>query len=50
MNGGAGNNIRIVNSFDSGQVVGDYMGSSDGEQVVMNIVRRNARTIRSLSA
>lgn len=47
---GGGSNIRIVNSFDPADVVGGYMGSSAGERVVMNIVQRNARTIRSLSA
>jgi tape measure domain-containing protein len=34
------NNIRIVNAIDP-NVFGDYLGTSDGEQVVMNIVRRN---------
>lgn len=47
---GAGSNIRIINSFDPADVVGGYMGSAAGEKVVMNIVQRNARTIRSLSA
>ena len=30
-------NIRNVNAFDTA-VVGDYMGSSDGEQIIMNVV------------
>jgi len=41
-------NLRIVNAFDTG-VIGDYMGSDAGEQVIMNIVQRNSATIRSLA-
>jgi len=41
-------NLRIVNAFDT-QVVGDYMGSDAGEKVIMNAVRRNQRTIKSLA-
>jgi len=41
-------NLRIVNAFDTG-IIGDYMGSSDGEEVIMNAVRRNARTIKSMT-
>ena len=40
-------NIRIVNAFDNA-VIGDYMGSSDGERLVMNAVRRNQGAIRQL--
>lgn len=47
---GSTGNIRIVNAFDTSEVVGGYMGSSDGERAVMNIVRKNQRTIKSLSA
>lgn len=47
--GGMGGGIRIVNAFDSGEVVSGYLGSTDGERAVMNIVRRNQRTIRSLN-
>lgn len=50
LDGMSGSNIRIVNSFDSGEVVGGYLGSSDGERAVMNIVRRNQRTVKSLTA
>jgi len=39
-------NVRIVNAFD-GATARNYQGSAD-EVVVMNIVRRNATTIRSL--
>lgn len=42
-------NIRIVNAFDTA-VIGDYLGSSQGEKIIMNAVRRNQRTLRSLSA
>lgn len=45
----SGGGVRIVNSFDSQEVVGGYLGSGDGERTVMNIVRRNQATIRSLS-
>jgi phosphate uptake regulator len=48
MSGGMGKNIRIVNAWDT-SMIGDYMGSSSGEEVIMNAVRRNQRTIRSLA-
>ncbi len=41
-------NLRIVNAFDTA-VIGDYLGSAAGEQVIMNSVKRNQRTIQSLS-
>ena len=44
-----GNNIRIVNAFDS-SVVGDYLGSTSGEKAVLNIVKRNANTIKQLTS
>ena len=43
-----GRNLRIVNAFDT-SVIGEYMGSDPGEEVIMNAVRRNARVIRSLA-
>lgn len=43
-------NLRVVNAFDRDEVVGGYMGSSSGEKVIMNVVRRNRRTIQSLSS
>ena len=51
MTGGAGGqtNLRIVNSFDSGEVVGGFLGSKAGERAVMNIVKRNSRTMQSLT-
>lgn len=42
--------IRIVNSFDSDEVVGGYLGSASGDREVMNIVRKNRNTIRSLAS
>lgn len=41
-------NIRIVNAFDS-SVIGDYLGSDSGEQLIMNAVQRNATTVRQLA-
>jgi hypothetical protein len=46
--GGGEQNIRIVNAWDT-SMIGDYMGSSSGERVIMNAVRKNSRTIRSLA-
>ncbi len=47
MLGGRQQNIRIVNAFDS-QIVGDYMQTSQGEELIMNTVRRNGTKIRNL--
>lgn len=41
-------NLRIINAFDTG-VIGDYLGSDDGEQAIMNVVQRNSTTIRSMA-
>lgn len=46
--GGMGGGVRIINTFDSQEVVGSYLGSSAGERTVMNIVKRNQATLRSL--
>lgn len=45
--GGAGKdqNIRIVNAFDTG-VIGDYLGSSEGERHILNVVSRNQTALR----
>lgn len=45
----AQNHIRIVNAFDV-SVVGDYLGSTAGEQIILNTVRRNAGALRSVLA
>lgn len=42
-------NLRIVNAFDQ-QVIGDYMGSNAGEEIIMNVVRLNQTTIREMAA
>jgi hypothetical protein len=42
-------NLRIINAFDTG-VIGDYLGSDEGEELIMNAVRRNQTTIRSIAA
>ena len=36
------NNIRVINTVDS-SVFSNYLGTMEGEQVVMNIVRANQR-------
>jgi hypothetical protein len=46
--GKSATNLRIVNAFDT-SVIGDYLGSSSGEQLIMNTVKRNQRTIQSMS-
>ena len=42
-------NIRIVNAFDN-SVIGDYLGSSAGEKIIMNAVQRNASAFRQALA
>lgn len=42
------NNIRIVNSIDS-SVMEDYLGSSAGEEIVMNVIRNNPEAVRAVS-
>ena len=44
--GGNMGNVRIINQFDNG-VMKDYLGSSEGEKIIMNAVSRNRRTIGS---
>ena len=39
-----GDRFRIVNVLDP-SVVGDYLGTDEGEQLVMNIVQRNQRAL-----
>ena len=40
-------NIRIVNSMDP-SVMEDYLGSSAGEEIIMNVIKSNPETIRAL--
>lgn len=47
--GGSSPNIRIVNSYDSDEMVGGYMGSKAGEKAILNIMRKNRRTIQALT-
>ncbi|MDQ0317725.1 glycoside hydrolase family protein [Amorphus orientalis] len=38
--------VKVVNAFDSAQVVSEGLNSATGEQTFLNIVRSNASTIR----
>ena len=40
-------NLRVINAYDS-SVMQEYMGSSEGERIVMNHVKRNAKALRSI--
>lgn len=40
--------IKIVNSFDSADVVSEGLQSSVGEEVLMNVVRRNASNFKDI--
>ena len=42
-------NIRIVNAFDT-SVIGNYLGSSAGERIILNAVQRNAGAMRQALA
>lgn len=42
----SGRALRIVNAFDTG-VIGDYLGSEEGEELFLNVVSRNGARIRS---
>lgn len=44
---GGGGNIRIVNAYDSSHVA-EFMGSGEGERVIMNAVRRNGAALRQM--
>ncbi len=52
--GGAANaaatpqNIRVVNVLDPG-MVGDYLATPEGETVLMNVMRRNADSVKSIA-
>lgn len=39
-------NIRNINVLDP-SIVGDYLGTDDGERIIMNIVQRNQRSLAS---
>lgn len=42
-----GQNIRIVNVIDP-TMAADYLNSSAGERVVMNLIQRNAASVRNI--
>lgn len=42
-------NFRIINTFDT-QEIASAMGSTEGERVIMNHIKRNARTLKQLVA
>ena len=37
-------NIRNINVLDPG-IVGDYLGSDEGEELIMNVVQKNQRSL-----
>lgn len=41
--------IKIVNSFDSGEVVSEGLSTQAGERSVMNIIRKNRSTVKSIT-
>lgn len=45
--GGGGNAVRVVNVIDP-NLVQDYMSSSGGEQTILNVMQRNAGTIKQI--
>lgn len=47
--GGVGGNVRIVNAIDPAMLT-DFMGSAAGERVIMNVIQRNQRQMRSVLA
>jgi hypothetical protein len=40
-------NARIINVVDPA-MMGDYLSTSEGEQVVLNVMRRNSDTARQI--
>jgi hypothetical protein len=49
LGGGGARPIRIVNAFDGGEAVRGFLGSTAGEQVLVNFVKRNGSLIRTVS-
>lgn len=47
--GGAVVNLRIVNLFDAA-LIADYMATTEGEEVVLNVVRENPELMKQLVA
>lgn len=48
LDGMASGGVRIINAIDP-SLIGDYIGSTSGEKVIMNVVRKNQRTISALA-
>jgi len=45
---GGGRSLRIVNAFEGGEAIRGFLGSTAGEQVIVNVIRRNSAVIQSL--
>ena len=45
--GGQGGGVRIINNIDP-SMMHDYLSSSSGEQVIVNLIERNSGTIKQL--
>ena len=45
--GGQGGGVRIINNIDP-NMMHDYLSSSSGEQVIVNLIERNSGTIKQL--
>jgi len=48
LQGGGQQRIRIVNAYDAGDAVHQYLSSTQGERVIVNHVKRNWKTIRAV--
>jgi hypothetical protein len=48
LDGMGGGGVRIINSIDP-SLMNDFLGSSQGEKTIMNVIRKNQRTISALS-
>lgn len=48
MQGGAGG-VRIINTVNPDDIVGEYLNSAAGERVIVNALKRNQRTVRQLA-
>jgi hypothetical protein len=46
---GMGGGVRIINSIDPG-LMNDFLGSSQGEKTIMNVIRKNQRTVSALAS
>jgi hypothetical protein len=46
---GMSGGVRIINSIDPG-LMNDFLGSSQGEKTIMNVIRKNKRTVSALAS